>query len=118
MNENVKVSDGKKLPFNEHVKFGISIGKVLEDESSKRIIKFFIDNGNKPSYHNEIFNSVRGSKTTVSNSLHILRDEYRILESKYEQIDVEKPTKRVVSVLNFRMKTLYYNFFTTFFKGP
>lgn len=101
----------ENLILNEKFQLGMKIGAVLEDEGLKRVLKYFVENGNKPSYHNEIFSVVGGLKTTVSKALHILEDEFNFLKSEYIQIEQSKPSKRMVSVLMFNIVPDYLQLF-------
>lgn len=94
--------------FNhDDVQLGMKIGVILNNEGLKRVIQYFLNLNNKPSYHNEIFRTVRGSKTTVSNALQVLSQDLQILDSSYVQIPRDKPTPRMISVLMFWIKDEY-----------
>ncbi len=85
----------------------MKLGAIIKDEGLKRVLEYFVSAGNKPSYHNEIFRHVRGSKTTVSRALHVLSEEYELLDSGYVQIPRMSPSPRMISVLMFHIKDEY-----------
>lgn len=121
MSKSVKfdTNTSENADFSTCVELGIKIGAAISDEGNKRVIDHFLKNGNKPSYHNQIFRKVRGSKTTVSKALHILSNEYELLTSGYVQIPQGNPPNRMVSVLMFQIKDEYLDLFKqyiTYFK--
>jgi len=94
----------------------ILLSKALSDDVTKRITELFLQEKNPSLYHNQIHRIVGGSKTAVSKALHILADEYGIMEGKYEQIPAPNPNphERKISVLMFHIKDEYFEILRQF----
>lgn len=88
---------------NERDLFLLHLGGVFSNEGLTRVMDYFLNRDNAPSYHNEIFRKVGGSKTSISRALHLLSDEYGFLEKGYKQIPHRADSDRMVSVLMFRI---------------
>jgi len=99
----------------DDVELGMKLGVIQADQGLKRVIHYFLTHNNKPSFHNEIFRIVRGSKTTVSNALQVLSRDLDILDKNYVQISKEKPSPRMVSVLMFWIKDEHLEILNQYF---
>ena len=93
--------------MNKDYELGKKMGIIESDIATKRVVKFFMNNKNKPSYHGGIHRVVRGSKTGISKALHTLDGQLEVMDKEYVQVPQENPT-RMISVLMFSLKPEFY----------
>lgn len=96
--------------MSKEYELGKKMGVIESDVTIRRVVKFFVDNENKPSYHSRLHKDVGGSKTGISRALHILDGELEVMNKFYVQVPQEQPTMRMVTVLMFQLKPEFYIF--------
>jgi len=88
----------------------IRLSQALSSSVTRKLAKLILKEDNTPMYHNLIHRKAGGSKLAISKALHILVDDYGILENGYELILAKEPNphERKISVLMFKMKQDYF----------
>ena len=76
------------------------MGRAMEPEMNRRVLNYFLEKDNKPSYAEEIRHSAGGTKTEMTVALMKLEHDYNILASTSLQIPVVNPP-RLVDMMHF-----------------
>ena len=94
----------------------VELARAFHDKTSvgklaKEIAHRYIGTENSPHYFNQLFRLVGDgySKTTLSKAVHLLCDEYGILERYPDQTTVSSSEERKILVTMFKVRDEYFD---------